>query len=119
MDDTQEKRYYAIGEVSELTVVKPHILRYWEGEFPVLRPKRNRAGNRAYRVRDIKIVLLLKRLLYDEQYTIDGARQKLKSDREFVESQLRLSLEELQGPPDVLSQVRRELQALLQMVEEL
>lgn len=114
-----EKIYHSIGEVSELTGVKQHVLRYWEGEFPLLNPRKNRAGNRAYRVRDIKIVLLLKRLLYDEKYTIDRARQKLKSDREFVESQLNLSLEELQGPQDVLSQVRRGLQSLLQIVEEL
>ncbi len=114
-----EKTYYSIGEVSELTGVKQHVLRYWEGEFPLLHPRKNRAGNRAYRVRDIKIVLLFKRLLYEEKYSIDEARKKLKSDREFVASQLNLSLEELQGPQDVLSQVRRDLQVVLRMVEDL
>ena len=113
------KLYYSISEVSQLTGLKQHVLRYWESEFPLLNPKKNRAGNRAYRSRDIKIVLLVKRLLYDEEYTIDRAKQKLKSDRRFVESQLKLSLEELQGPLDILAQVQRDLQSLLRMVEEL
>lgn len=114
-----EKTYYSIGEVSELAGVKQHVLRYWESEFPLLKPRKNRAGNRAYRVRDIKVVFLLKRLLYEENYTISRARQKLKFDQEFVKVQLHLSLEELQGPSDVLSQLKRGLHVLLQMVEEL
>ena len=73
-----QKLYYSIGEVSELLKVKPHVLRYWETQFPVLNPKKNRAGNRTYRVRDIKLLLAIQSLLYDRKYTIAGARRKLK-----------------------------------------
>lgn len=73
-----EKLYYSIGEVSRLTDVKPHVLRYWETEFAELRPSKNRAGNRTYRPREIKLILLIKHLLYEEKYTIEGARKKIK-----------------------------------------
>ena len=73
-----QKLYYSIGEVSELLSVKAHVLRYWETQFPMLKPKKNRAGNRTYKVRDIKFLLTIKNLLYDRGYTIAGARQKLR-----------------------------------------
>lgn len=73
-----QKLYYSIGEVSELIDVKPHVLRYWETQFPILKPKKNRAGNRTYKVRDIKFLLTIKSLLYEKGYTIAGARQKLR-----------------------------------------
>jgi DNA-binding transcriptional MerR regulator len=71
------KLYYSITEVSELTSVKPHVLRYWETEFKALRPKKNRAGNRTYRAGDIKVIQLIKRLLYEEGFTIAGAKKRL------------------------------------------
>lgn len=77
---TAGKMYYTIGEVSDLTGVKPHVLRYWETEFPSLRPKKNRAGNRSYRPRDIKSVLAIRDLLYKEKFTINGARKKLQEN---------------------------------------
>lgn len=73
-----QKMYYSIGEVSELLGVKAHVLRYWETQFPMLKPKKNRAGNRTYKVRDIKSLLTIKNLLYDRGYTIAGARRKLR-----------------------------------------
>jgi DNA-binding transcriptional MerR regulator len=72
------KMYYSISEVAEMTGVKPHVLRYWESEFPTLRPKKNRAGNRSYRPKDIKAVLVIRDLLYKEKFTISGARKKLQ-----------------------------------------
>jgi DNA-binding transcriptional MerR regulator len=69
--------YYSISEVSEMTGVKAHVLRYWESEFPTLRPKKNRAGNRNYRPKDIQAVLVIRDLLYKEKFTISGARKKL------------------------------------------
>lgn len=72
------KMYYSISEVSELTGVKPHVLRYWETEFPSLKPKKNRAGNRNYRSKDIKSILVIRDLLYKEKFTINGARKKLQ-----------------------------------------
>jgi DNA-binding transcriptional MerR regulator len=71
------KLYYSITEVSELTNVKPHVLRYWETEFKALKPKKNRAGNRTYRAGDIKIIQTIKQLLYEEGYTIAGAKKKI------------------------------------------
>ena len=72
------KLYYSISEVSEMTGVKPHVLRYWESEFPDLRPKKNRAGNRSYRDKDIKMVSTIRDLLYKQGYTIQGARNQLR-----------------------------------------
>jgi len=71
------KMYYSISEVSVMTGVKPHVLRYWESEFPTLRPKKNRAGNRNYRPKDIQAILVIRDLLYKEKFTISGARKKL------------------------------------------
>ncbi len=73
-----KKLYYSIGEVSDLTGLKPYVLRYWETEFPMLGPAKNRAGNRIYRDREIKLLFHIKYLLYDQKYTIEGARQQLK-----------------------------------------
>lgn len=72
-----KKLFYKIGEVCRLAEVEPHVLRYWEREFPSLAPAKNRAGQRVYRQRDIEVVLTIKRLLYQEGYTIAGARKKL------------------------------------------
>jgi DNA-binding transcriptional MerR regulator len=71
------KEYYSIGEVCDLVGLKPHVLRYWESQFPALKPSKNRAGNRVYQRREIRLILLVRRLLYDEKYTIEGARQKV------------------------------------------
>jgi len=73
-----KKLYYSIGEVSDIVDVKQYVLRYWESEFPTLSPSKNRAGNRAYREKDILIIRFIKHLLYDKKFTIEGAKQKLK-----------------------------------------
>ncbi len=75
------QEFFSIGEVCELTDLKPHVLRYWESQFRFLNPAKNRSGNRVYARREIELVLLVKHLLYDEKYTIDGARQKLDEER--------------------------------------
>jgi DNA-binding transcriptional MerR regulator len=71
------KLYYSISEVCQLTGLEQHVLRYWETEFPQLKPKKNRSGNRAYRNKEIKLIRYIKYLLYDEQYTIQGAKRKI------------------------------------------
>ncbi|MEN8145176.1 MAG: MerR family transcriptional regulator [Gemmatimonadota bacterium] len=76
-DRIAPKEYYSIGEVCDLLELKPHVLRYWESQFSALRPTKNRAGNRVYKRKDIKLVHLLRHLLYSEKYTIAGARVKL------------------------------------------
>jgi DNA-binding transcriptional MerR regulator len=72
-----KKEYYSIGDVCELTGLKPHVLRYWETQFELLHPTKNRAGNRVFRPKEVELVLLVKHLLYEKKFTIDGARQKL------------------------------------------
>ncbi|MBN2069818.1 MAG: MerR family transcriptional regulator [Candidatus Krumholzibacteriota bacterium] len=86
MKQKTNKLYYSIGEVSELAGVKPHVLRYWETQFSVLKPKKNRAGNRTYKVRDIKYIMTIKKLLYGKGYTIAGAVQKLRETRDNPDS---------------------------------
>ncbi|MHA7836159.1 MAG: MerR family transcriptional regulator [bacterium] len=76
--EASEKLYYRIGEVSKLTGVKPHVLRYWETEFRWMAPPKSRSKQRLYRKRDIELVWLLKRLLWEERYTIAGARQRIQ-----------------------------------------
>ena len=71
------KLYYSISEVCAMTNLEQHVLRYWESEFPQLRPKKNRSGNRAYRAKEIKIIRYIKYLLYEEMYTIPGAKKKM------------------------------------------
>lgn len=78
-DPVQE--YFSIGEVCALTDLKPHVLRYWETQFRVLSPAKNRSGNRVYARREVELVLLVKHLLYTEKYTVDGARQRLDEHR--------------------------------------
>lgn len=73
-----KKEYYSIGEVCDITGLKAHVLRYWETQFKGLSPVKNRAGNRAYRRREIEMVQLVKTLLYERKYTIEGARQRLE-----------------------------------------
>jgi len=75
------QEFYSIGEVCELTDLKPHVLRYWESQFKLLNPAKNRSGNRVYARREVELILLVKHLLYTEKYTIDGARQKLDEHR--------------------------------------
>ncbi len=75
-----EKLFFKIGEVCELAGVQAHVLRYWESEFPMLAPQKNRAGQRVYRKRDVEIALKIKELLYEDQYTIAGAKKRLTND---------------------------------------
>ena len=72
-----KKLYYSIGEVSKMTGIKQYVLRYWETEFQILNPTKNRAGNRAYRMQDINTVKHIKSLLYEQKFTIKGAKQYL------------------------------------------
>jgi DNA-binding transcriptional MerR regulator len=86
------KRYFTIGEVSELCGVKPHVLRYWETQFSMLRPKKNRAGNRMYRPDEIKLLLRIKELLYARRYTIAGAKRTLENKLANLEAGMAVSV---------------------------
>ena len=75
------QEFFSIGEVCELTGLKPHVLRYWESQFRFLSPAKNRSGNRVYQRREVELIQLVKHLLYTEKYTIEGARQKVDAHR--------------------------------------
>jgi len=87
-----KKLYYSISEVSKITGLEQYVLRYWETEFPELKPAKNRAGNRIYTNKDIKLILKIKNLLRDEKYTIEGAKQVLKEYAPEVDSNEQLEL---------------------------
>lgn len=75
------REFFSIGDVCELTDLKPHVLRYWESQFRFLSPAKNRSGNRVYTRREVELVMLVKHLLYTEKYTIEGAKQKVDEQR--------------------------------------
>jgi DNA-binding transcriptional MerR regulator len=108
-DAIAKKVYYSIGEVCNLTGLKPHVLRYWETQFDVLNPTKNRAGNRVYRSKEIEVILLVKHLLYEQKYTIEGANDRLVEMRRAGELQ-----EERQDvlEPEFLAGIKTELEAL-------
>ena len=120
----REKLYHSITEVGELTKLKPHILRYWETEFPFLRPKRNRAGNRAYRKKDIEMIHLIKRLLYEEGYTIEGAKHKIRRLRKEQSAANKAGLKPSEPLDDAdkhkifLFSVREELENICKLLEK-
>lgn len=97
--------FYKMGKISEITGLEPHVLRFWESEFPALDPKKNRAGHRVYTQEDLDLILKIKRLLYEEGFTIPGARSKLeggdaalsKTEPEVVKRRVRKELDEVRG----------------------
>jgi DNA-binding transcriptional MerR regulator len=112
------KMYYTISEVAEMTGVKAHVLRYWETEFPSLRPKKNRAGNRNYRPKDIKAILVIRDLLYKEGFTISGARKKLQEvygNPEPLIDQLQIPFADPQAR-HVITTIRNELLELREIL---
>jgi DNA-binding transcriptional MerR regulator len=89
-----DRIYYRIKEVSTLTGLKPHILRYWEREFREIRPIKSSKGQRLYRKKDLDVIIVIKRLLYERKFTIDGARLYLSTQKSLVD-ELRQELDEL------------------------
>lgn len=90
-----EKLFFKIGEVCELIKVQPHVLRYWETEFPMLQPQKNRAGQRVYRRKDVEMVLRIRDLLYEEKFTIAGAKKKLQDEQRGVGTRAKVSAREM------------------------
>lgn len=94
-----EKLFFKIGEVCDLVGVQAHVLRYWETEFSMLSPQKNKSGQRSYRRRDVEIALKIKQLLYKEMFTIAGARKKLQSDmREGTKPQPAMGGNDVKAP---------------------
>src|SRR4029453_15651046 len=95
-----EKLFFRIGEVCELIKVQPHVLRYWETEFPMLTPQKNRAGQRVYRRKDVEMVMRIRDLLYEEKFTIAGPKKKLVDEIRINSPRARASIREPE-PVDV------------------
>jgi len=119
---TIEKDFYRIGEVSRVTNLKPFVLRYWETEFPMLEPVKSPSGHRLYRQEDVEMVLRIKRLLYDEGFTIAGARRHLREQNGTSESESASSGAASDGAAQLLSRkmlldLRDTLRAFLTLLE--
>jgi len=108
--------YYSISEVSDMIGVKPHVLRYWESQFKMLRPKKGRGGARMYRKRDVEILFEVKQLLYDHRFTIAGARRKLLDDRGNSKEQMELTFNRTDRE-EMLRALRRDLEGLLSILQ--
>ena len=104
-----DKRYFRIGEVSRLVGVKPYVLRYWESEFPGLRPKRADSRQRVYKREDIEILGAIKKLLYEERLTIEGAKTRLKAIKKGDETAAPRG--------DILQEIKQELREILKILE--
>ncbi|MCG8016456.1 MAG: MerR family transcriptional regulator [Candidatus Thiodiazotropha sp. 'RUGA'] len=102
------KRYFTIGEVSDLCQVKPHVLRYWEQEFPQLKPVKRRGNRRYYQRHDVLMIRQIRSLLYEQGFTIGGARQQLSGDT---------AKEDLQQSQQIIKQLRGELEEVLHILK--
>ena len=107
MQIPDDKRYFRIGEVSRLTSLEPYVLRYWESEFPQIRPRRADSNQRTYRKEDLEIILEIKRLLYEEKLTIKGAKQRLKQ---------KMGKKVVLDDREVLKELKSELQDILEVL---
>lgn len=108
------KRYFTIGEVSELCGVKPHVLRYWEQEFPSLKPVKRRGNRRYYQRHDVLMIRQIRSLLYEQGFTIGGARQRL--DGEATRAAAAVIPVEHKVPAEVVRQMRMDLEAVLEIL---
>ncbi len=112
-----KKEYYSIGEVCQITGLKPHVLRYWETQFSALRPRKNRAGNRMYRPEEIKLLYTIKDLLYTRRFTIEGAKKSLNVEKKTPTGQMEMGFREAEKKV-VIDEVRAELERLAAMLKE-
>jgi len=107
MEIPDNKRFFRIGEVSRIVGVRPYVLRYWEKEFPTLRPKRADSRQRIYKKEDIETLGEIKKLLYEEKLTIEGVRRRLKSGKKAISA-----------PPDtLLKEIKEELAQLMKILQ--
>lgn len=102
------KRYFTIGEVSELCGVKPHVLRYWEQEFPQLKPVKRRGNRRYYQRHDVLVIRQIRNLLYEQGFTITGARQQLAGEA---------ARQDITQSQQIIRQLRMELEEVLQLLK--
>ena len=117
---SRERLYYRIGEVSRITGLKPHVLRYWESEFKVIKPHKGGSLQRLYRRKDLDLILKIKKLLYEEGFTIAGAKKKIRDLERLENKQMKLRLVEkrVDGKDhELLVSIREELKGIKKMLE--
>ena len=115
-----ERLYYRIGEVSRITGLKPHVLRYWESEFKVIKPLKGGSLQRLYRRKDLDLILKIKKLLYEEGFTIAGAKKKIRDLERMENRQMKLRLVEKRSngiDHELLVAIREELKGIRKMLE--
>ncbi|MBI89768.1 MAG: transcriptional regulator [Candidatus Marinimicrobia bacterium] len=113
-----KKLYYSIGEVSELTQLKSYVLRYWETEFSQLKPTKNRAGNRTYRQKDIDVILNIKDLLYNNKYTIEGARSVLNGKNKQLGKMSSIKTDLNDKQKIILDKIKEDLKLILSIINK-
>ncbi|MBU1628035.1 MerR family transcriptional regulator [bacterium] len=113
-----DKLYFKIGEVSEMTGLESYILRYWETEFPMLKPCKNKSGQRVYTKEDIELVNKIKNLLYDDKYTIEGARQYFADRKKNSSNKIPSKIDNEKELRNCLVEVKKEFQELLDGLEK-
>jgi len=109
MNIPEDKRFLRIGEVSRIIGVEPYVLRYWESEFPQIRPTRADSRQRTYQRKDLEIIMEIKRLLYEEKLTLEGARKKIKRQ---------LSKTNSAEPADIIAKIKIELQNIADLLSD-
>ena len=109
--------YYSISEVSDLVGVKPHVLRYWETQFKMLRPKKGRGGARMYRKRDVETLFEIKQLLYDQRFTIAGARRRILDGKSEEREQIELPFSKLDRE-EMVRALRKDMEGLLTLLRD-
>lgn len=110
-----DKLFFRIGEVADLTGVPPYVLRYWESEFKLLRPRKNSAGQRVYRKQDVELVLRIKRLLYEDRLTLEGAKKRLQQEARSRTQQLELPVPDAHTL-DLLRALRTRLEGMRRLL---
>jgi DNA-binding transcriptional MerR regulator len=109
-----DKLFYKIGEVSKIMGVEPYVLRYWEVEFPFVKPRKNKSGQRVYIKRDVELLIQIKRLLYNERYTIEGVRKRLGNTHIHpVDPNSEMETSEVRNPSKVIEHVKKRLREIL------
>ncbi|MFQ5328697.1 MAG: MerR family transcriptional regulator [Thermodesulfobacteriota bacterium] len=115
MTKIPDRLYFKIGAVSKIADIKPYILRYWESEFDMIRPQKTGSNQRVYRRKDVQLILEIKRLIYKEKFTLEGAKKRIRALQKEKGSQLAMSFPEKQYKK-ALKEIRKELSSIKEMI---
>lgn len=112
-----DKLFYKIGEVSRIVDIEPYVLRYWETEFAFLKPRKNKSGQRVYVKKDLELILEIKRLLYQERYTIEGVRKRFGENTSYAKHTAESKAVDTPPPDKILEHVRKRLREILSKIQ--